>query len=72
MVIESNLKAFAMDSPLILSVAGLILVISAVRFLFLRPKNLNLPVVGGEHCENRNHRAALIEGTLKVSLATFY
>jgi hypothetical protein len=67
MTVESNFKGLAMDSSLILSGAGLILMISLARFLFLRPKKLNLPVIGGEHCENKNHRAALIEGTLKVS-----
>lgn len=60
---SSNPIRFALGSPLLLSGATLLIVISFIRFLITRPKKLDLPVVG---TNGKDQRQALVEGTLKV------
>ncbi len=60
----TSLKRFALESPLLLSAAAFLVVVSFVHFLLNRPKKLDLPIVGNPG--EIDHREALIEGTAKV------
>lgn len=62
----SSLQHFPMDLPLVLSGLSLLLVISFIRFLVIRPKKLGLPVLEGDSFED--YQKAFIEGTLRVSM----
>lgn len=59
---SGDLIGFALGSPLLLSGATLLIIISFIRFLLNRPKKLDLPVFGAG---GKDQRQTLVEGTLK-------
>ncbi|KAE8454197.1 hypothetical protein EG329_005122 [Mollisiaceae sp. DMI_Dod_QoI] len=65
----SDLTEFSLSSPLLLSAATLLIVISFIRFLLSRSKKLDLPVVGDDNC--KDHRQALVEGHRKYPDSPF-
>jgi hypothetical protein len=64
-MIFTDLKQFAVESPLLLSAAAFLVVASFIHFLLNRPKKLDFPVVGKPN--ETDHRKTLIEGTAKAS-----
>lgn len=60
----TNLKRLALESPLLLSAAAFLVIVSFIHFLLNRPRKLDLPIVGSPG--ETDHREALIEGTAKV------
>lgn len=76
-MVTTNLKQFALESPLLLSAAAFLVVVSFIHFPLNRPRKLDLLIVGNPG--EMDHREALIEGTAKVwstaklmSLAKFH
>lgn len=63
-LVPKGLLGSAFGSPLLLSAAGLLVVASFIRFLLIRPKKLDLPVV--EIPESNDQREALVLGTAQV------
>ncbi|PVH82428.1 cytochrome P450 [Cadophora sp. DSE1049] len=56
-------------SPLLLSAAGLLVVVSFIRFLLNRPKKLDLPIV--EIADSSDQREALLQGTARYPDSPF-
>lgn len=63
-LVLDDLQRFARGSPLVLTSAIFLLLVSFISFLLNRPKKLDLPTVD-EH--SKDYRQALIEGTAEVS-----
>lgn len=61
---HKGLLGSAFGSPLFLRAAGLLVVASFIRFLLIRPKKLDLPVV--ETPDSNDQREALVLGTAQV------
>jgi len=61
----TDFKAFAEGSPVLLSAAAFLILVSFVRVLLYRPKKLDFPVIGS--LKDINHRKSLVEGAMKVS-----
>ena len=59
-----GLLGSAFGSPLLLSAAGLLVVASFIRFLLIRPKKLDLPIV--EIPDSKDQREALEVGIAQV------
>lgn len=62
----NDFKAFAMNSPLLLSAVSFLLVAQFVRYLLNRPKRLDLPVVGSPDTKVGDWQQELIKGSLTV------
>jgi hypothetical protein len=62
----NDFKAFAMRSPLILSVVSFLVVTAFIRYLLNRPRRLNLPVVGSPN--SKNWPKDMVQGTMKVMI----
>jgi len=62
----NDFKAFAMNSPLLLSAVSFLLVAQFIRYLLNRPKRLDLPIVGSPDTKEEDWQEVLIKGSLKV------
>lgn len=60
-----GIMSSAFSSPLLLSVAGVLVVVSFIRFLLHRPERLDIPII--EIPGSRDQREALVQGTARVS-----
>ncbi|KAH9219807.1 cytochrome P450 [Leptodontidium sp. 2 PMI_412] len=59
----------AFSSPLLLSVAGVLVVVSFIRFLLHRPERLDIPII--EIPGSRDQREALVQGTARYPDSPF-